>query len=392
MKKQPGCKLCGSSDTFDFFQLPPVPTQDGIMCASEAAAMDVVKGEIDLRFCKQCGFIRNEGYDPNKISFDDYDFSNDHSPIFKTYVTELCDRLIEQYELKGKTIIDIGSGDGVFLKTICEKGGNKGIGIDPGFDIKKIKNATIAEVSFIREYYSEKHRNLKPDFIACRLMLDLLEDQSNFLKMLRKNLDNCPSTIIYFEVPNAIYTFKDRVIWNVVYEHGAWYTPDSFAYQFELCGFEVLNVAPCWNDEFLGIEVRPKLLNEKINLPDPENIKQLGTTIQAFNTDFQKIIHKCKTKIEHIQKTNIKTIAWGAGARAVTFFNLFDIKKEVPFIIDINDKRHDKYLPGSGQKIVAPEFILNYQPSLVIITNPTYAKEIKAHIFKLDLYPDFWVL
>jgi methyltransferase family protein/C-methyltransferase-like protein len=392
MTKTSNCILCESLDTFDFFQLPPVPTQDGVMCSSEIAAKNVDKGIINLRFCQHCGFIQNEGYDPNKISFDNYDFSNDRSPLFSAYVNELSDRLIKQYNLKGKTIIDIGSGDGVFLKTICEKGGNKGIGIDPGFDLKKIKASTKAEVSFVRDYYSEKHHDLKPDFITCRLVIDLLEDQSKFLRMLRNNLENCPSTIVYFEVPNAIYTFEDRIIWNVVYEHGAWYTPDSFAYQFELCGFEVLNVAPCWNDEFLGIEARPKPLSKEVTLPNSKKIKLLSKTIHDFNSDFQKIISECKARIEDIKKNKTKTIAWGAGARAVTFFNLFDIKKEVPYIIDINDKRHDKYLPGSGQKIVGPKFILDFNPNLVIITNPTYAKEIKADIFKLGLNPDFWIL
>lgn len=76
-------------------------------------------------------------------------------------------------------------------------------------------------------------------------------------------------------------------------------------------------------------------------------------------------------------------IALGAEARAVTFFNLFDIKKDVPYIIDINDKRHNRYLPGIGQKIVALEFILYFNPNLVIITSPTYANEIKQIFLNL---------
>ena len=392
MKDQQICKLCKSANIFDFFQLPPVPTQDGVMLSSEAEAIAAPKGSIDLRFCKNCGFIRNEGYDPSKVSFDNYDFSNDHSQLFRTFVNNLCDRLINQYDLRGKTILDIGCGDGVFLNTICEKGGNKGIGIDPGFDHSKRSISETAEVTFLREYYSEEFNHLKPDFVVCRLVIDLLEDQTTFLNMVRKNLENHPSAVFYVEVPNALYTFEDRIIWNVVYEHSAWYTPDSFAYQFEACGFEVLNVAPCWNDELLGIEVRPRLQGIPAQLPDANNIQSLAQTIESFNQDFQDQMNQCKSGIEEIQNSKTKTIAWGAGARAVTFFNLFDIKEEVPFIVDINTKREGKYLPGSAQKIVAPEFILSYQPELVIITNPTYAEEIKTHIAELGLQPKFWVL
>ncbi len=391
MQDPPKCFLCKSPNTFDFFQLPPVPTQDGIMCTSEKEAMEVVKGKIDLRFCQSCGFICNEGYDSSKISFDDYDFSNDGSPLFRKYVEDLADRLIQQYDLNEKTVLDIGCGDGVFLKVLTAKGNNKGIGIDPGFDFSKHASEN-DQIQYIRDYYSDKYEYLRPNFIACRLVIDLLDDQASFVKMVRKNLDNCPDTIVYFEVPNAAYTFEDRIIWNVVYEHKAWFTPDSFAFLFEANGFEVLNVAPCWNDEFLGIEARPKPMESKPKFPPAKNIQMLSETIADFNADFEDLIRKSLSRIEQVQNENIKTIAWGAGARAVTFFNLFDIKNEVPYIIDINTNRHGKFLPGSGQQIVAPEFIHSYQPDLVIITNPTYAEEIMEHARRLRVKGEFWVL
>lgn len=386
------CYICASQDTFDFFKLPPVPTMDGVMYPNEADAMKAPKGQIDLRFCKKCGFICNEGYEGDKVVFDDYDFSNDHSPIFKAFINELTDRLIDDYDLRGKTILDIGCGDGVFLKTLCEKGNNKGVGIDPGFDHSKRKPSETADIEFKREYYSEKHNHLKPDFLACRLVVDLLDDQTKFISLVRKNLENSPNTIVYFEVPNATYTFEDKVIWNVVYEHRAWYTPESYAYHFEQCGFEVLRVVPCWNNEFLGIEVRPKPMGETPTFPAPDKIQKLNHTIEDFNSDFENLMNNCKHKFETIRKEGTKVIAWGAGARAVTFFNLFDIKKEVPYIVDINTKRQGKFLPGSGHEIVAPEFVPTFAPDLVIITNPTYAEEIKGQVKALGVEPDFWVL
>lgn len=258
-KEEPSCYLCASDDVVDFFQMPPVPTQDGIMCASEEEAKSVVKGSINLRFCKNCGFIGNEGYESKKISFGTYDFSNDHSPLFKAFVNQQCEGLIQRYDLRGKTILDIGCGDGFFLEAICKNGGNRGIGIDSGFDHAKRKPTEGTNISFIKDYYSEKYQYFEVDFIACRLVIDLLGDPIDFLKILRRNLESRSKTIVYFEVPNAQYTFGEMVIWNVVYEHRSWFSEDSLAYLFEKTGFEVLNVAPCWQDEFLGIEVRPKM-------------------------------------------------------------------------------------------------------------------------------------
>ncbi len=381
------CRLCNSSNTVDFLSLLPMPTQDGNMAASEAEALSIDKGNIDLVLCKNCGFIRNEGYDSNKVSFDKYDFSNDQSPLFRAYVHELTDRLMEQYHLQGKTIIDIGCGDGVFLQMLCEKGSNKGIGIDPGFDNSKRKHSAHIDIQYIQDYYSNEYAHLKPDFIACRLVIDLLDDPMQFVRMVRENLEDRINTVVYFEVPNAMHTLKDKIIWNIVYEHSVWYTVDSLRYQFECCGFEVLDVRTCWNDEFLGIEARPRPL--PIN---KANLRTLSKTVEGFNLDYQKLLRKSQVRIDNIKSNKEKVLAWGAGARAVTFFNLFNVKKEIPYIIDINHKRHGKYIPGSGQKIVSPDFIVEYQPDLVIITNSTYAEEIKDHIHSLGLTPRYWIL
>ncbi len=113
---------------------------------------------------------------------------------------------------------------------------------------------------------------------------------------------------------------------------------------------------------------------------------------EAFNFEFEKIKATSAQKINQLKADQKRTIAWGAGARGVSFFNIFDLAEEVPFIIDINEKRQGKFLPGSGQKIVAPDLLTSYDPDLVIITNPTYADEIMAHTRSLGVDPEFWVL
>ncbi len=383
------CYLCGSNQTTNFLHLPSVPTQDGIMSESARSAQSAVMGSIQLRFCQHCHYISNEGYDAEKISFATYDFSLDHSPLFRQYIDELCTHLIAKYNLQHKTILDIGCGDGEFLKTLCRMGQNKGIGIDPGFDHSKRKVDPVLDIRFVQDYYDESSKELQADFISCRLVIDLLGEPIQFLKTVRKNLDNQPNTYVFFEVPNARYTFDERIIWNVVYEHRSWFVDTSFKKLFEICGFEVIETMLLWHDEFLGIVAKPaspKPLNGKAN------DVAFAKSIQAFGDDFNTMLNESRTRIERIRRQQTKTIGWGAGARALTFFNLFNLTKEVPYIVDINLKRHDKYLPGSAQQIVAPKFIHTYQPELVIITNPTYAKEIKTQVYELGLSPDFWVL
>jgi hypothetical protein len=88
----------------------------------------------------------------------------------------------------------------------------------------------------------------------------------------------------------------------------------------------------------------------------------------------------------------VRAIPWGAGEHGIGFVNILNIQQQMPFIVDINPSRVGKYLPGTGQKVVAPEFMVEYKPDLLIITNPTYKTEIEDHTRKLGVRCDFLVL
>ena len=53
--------------------------------------------------------------------------------------------------------------------------------------------------------------------------------------------------------------------------------------------------------------------------------------------------------------------------------------------MDINPHKHGKFMPGTGQQIVAPEFLREYAPDLVIVMNPVYAGEIGADLKRLGI-------
>jgi hypothetical protein len=49
-------------------------------------------------------------------------------------------------------------------------------------------------------------------------------------------------------------------------------------------------------------------------------------------------------------------------------------------------------MAGSGQEIVAPDFLRSYRPDAVIIMNPVYRQEIVSDLKRMRLSPDVHVL
>jgi SAM-dependent methyltransferase len=382
------CPVCRNAPMETFFQMKDIPTQDGVMADSKSEAFNCIKGDLILQFCQQCGYIINRGHVPEKIQFDKYDFSLQYSPKYNQYLHALSDLLISRFGLQNRKILEIGCGTGEFLEIICKQGCNRGIGIDPGFQFETRDPGTEANMTFYREYYLSKHRNINPDFIICRLVIDLLSDPFHLMQIIYKNVRDLPDILLYFEIFDAEFTFSENIVWNIVYEHRSWFTESSVVHFFEANHFEVIEIHKLWSNEYLGVVLKPRLTGEKPAYNVPEKYREILAT---FKTTCNRILRDAREKMESINHHGIRTIGWGAGARAITFFNLLR-DSNIQYIVDINPLRHHKFLPGSGQEIVEPAFIQTYKPDLIIITNPTYADEIKQQVSQMKVESDFWVL
>jgi len=77
-------------------------------------------------------------------------------------------------------------------------------------------------------------------------------------------------------------------------------------------------------------------------------------------------------------------VVWGAGSKGVSFLNaLKDL--QIEYVVDINPRKQGMYIPGTGQQIVRPEFLRDYQPDVIVVMNPVYRREIRKLTKKLGL-------
>ena len=56
-------------------------------------------------------------------------------------------------------------------------------------------------------------------------------------------------------------------------------------------------------------------------------------------------------------------------------------------VVDINPHKAGHYLPGTGQEVVLPAALADDPPSLVVVMNPIYRKEIAADLEGMGLRP-----
>jgi hypothetical protein len=78
-------------------------------------------------------------------------------------------------------------------------------------------------------------------------------------------------------------------------------------------------------------------------------------------------------------------VLWGAGSKGVAFLTTLDIRHEIEYAVDINPHKHGTFMAGTGQQIVAPEFLKGYRPDIVIVMNPIYCNEIQRELDRMGI-------
>jgi hypothetical protein len=69
----------------------------------------------------------------------------------------------------------------------------------------------------------------------------------------------------------------------------------------------------------------------------------------------------------------------------VAFLTTLRIQDEIEYAVDINPYKHGTYMAGTGQQIVAPEFLREYRPDVVIVMNPIYCNEIRRDLNRMGV-------
>lgn len=379
------CPICGSFSVYVFIELPGVPVNCNVLAKSKEDALAAERGDVRLGFCTSCGHIFNTLYDPAKIVYTkDYENSLHYSPLFQEYARKLALSLMERHSLYGKDIIEIGCGKGDFLMLLSELGGNRGIGFDTSYDYKALKYTDNERMVFIQDFYSEKYAGFKSDMIICRHVLEHIANPRGFISTLR-NCIGKTDTAVFFEVPNAFSILKDFGIWDIVYEHYSYYTSNSLLNLFNACGFSVLDAKESFGGQYICIEAVPADVAEPHGrVEDPSAPARL---VASFQKNFTNKFAFWKSKLKSLERQNKKTVIWGGGSKGAMFLNMLNVNEnQARYVVDMNPRKFGRFIPGTGQEIVKPEFLLYYRPQAIVVMNPIYAAEIGQMVkdYRLD--------
>jgi len=386
------CRICGAP-TEVFFHIEGVPVCCNILWPNREDAIRARRGDIRLTFCRECGHIYNSAFDPERLTYTaNYDNSLHFSPRFQEYARDLAARLVETYDLHKKKVVEIGCGNAEFLALLCALGPNRGVGFDPSFIPGRV-NTTVGDgIEIIADSYSELYANRSCDLLCSRHMLEHVPDPLAIIKSVSHALRETPCAAVYFEVPNALFTLREKGIWDVIYEHCSYFTPQSIYHLFANAGFGVLNVKESFGRQFLSLEALASNEHPSRYSPPPGDMDRLADDVAAFAGYRQNLVDRWTAVFDEMRKKGQRAIPWGAGAKGAIFLNVLGEQALVDYVVDINPHKQGHFVPGTGQQIVAPEALRQLKPDALILMNPIYQDEVKRIVAGLGLAPEFLAL
>ncbi|WP_241697593.1 class I SAM-dependent methyltransferase [Mariprofundus sp. NF] len=331
-------------------------------------AQDIVRGDLEMTVCADCGFVFNAAFDPGLLNYgDSYDNNQGCSSSFQSHLNALISLLIDKKGVRGKQVVEVGCGQGQFLQRLVQEGGNSGVGFDPSY--AGPPSLLDGRMSFESRYYDESCTSVPADVVICRHVIEHVPDPVMLLKSVRAAIGERTSAKVYFETPCVEWILRNGVIWDFFYEHCSLFTAASLSSAFQMGGFRVDEVRHVFGGQYLWIEASPVASDVKLN----------GGETYALATGYAEheltLLQDWKQRVLALA-TDGRVALWGAGAKGVTFANLIDPDCElIDCLVDLNPNKQGKYVAGSGHAIVDPLQLKERGVSDVVLMNPNYRDE-----------------
>lgn len=372
-----GCPGCGADVATPLHRVDRVPVHSCVPLRTTAEARDVEIGGIDLVACASCGLVHNAAFDPDRVDYEqDYEETQGFSAHFLGFLDELADDLAARQDLSGAEVLEVGSGKGEFLVRLCARTGARGLGIDPAWRDERRPADAPDHVRFERRALGPDTPD-SADLVVCRHTLEHVDDVATFLGWLRDAVR--PGGRLVVEVPAAERILAEGAFWDVYHEHVTYPTADALHELAERTGLEVLDLQRVYDDQYLVLHARPAA-------PDGATPRRQTAPPApvAAAAAFQTAVRRWSEWFHRRAEVGDRVVLWGAGSKAVALVTTLGLDDVVVAATDVNPHKWGTFLPQSAHPVVAPAFLADLEPDVVVAMNPVYVDEIRGDLADLD--------
>ncbi|WP_236545102.1 class I SAM-dependent methyltransferase [Tropicimonas marinistellae] len=383
------CPACGSGALKSLLHLPAIPVQSCILLDRADEGASFPRHEMRLTYCETCGFVFNAAFDERLIDYASATEESQHfSGTFNAFAKRLVEEIVATWPLEGRKVLEIGCGKGDFLRELCLAVRCQALGIDPGFIEERLETLDGGSLRFQREYFSPRTVNMRPDLVVCRHTLEHIGEVRAFVDNILPLVAGRPGAGIFFETPDVGRVLREGAFWDIYFEHCSYFTPGTHARLFRAAGYDVTDVRLDYGDQYIIQHARPAGGTSVPPHPAEEPLEELAAVAAAFPAKVAEVMAHWRDFVIRRYRDGQRIAVWGGGSKCVSFLTSLDLDEEIAQVIDINPHKQNRFLPGTGALVSAPEMLSKSPPDTVIVMNPVYLDEIGRSLADMGLSPE----
>lgn len=365
------CPVCAHSVAAAFFDggQHALATLGWPASAAQAQAMAVQPH--DFVQCPQCTHVWNRAF-----SYDAIPYQNNPNRMFnkggiwKGHLADTRDVLLARLP-DSPTVIDIGCGEGHFVRALADARGEQGrfIGFDP--------NATPETgrgVEFHARYFQplQDVPEFAPDALVIRHVLEHLTDPASLVEQMAWAASRSDKPCwLFAEVPCIDRVFATGRLADFFYEHMSHFTTESFRTLMQRAG-EVVQLAHGYDGEVVYALVRLQI---------PKALRERARHSNAFAAAAQRSRKTIAAQLDSLATSGQRVAIWGGTGKAAAFMHQFGADaRRFPLVVDSDPDKAGTFVPGLGQEIVYRDLLKTQPVDVVILPTQWRARDIAAEM------------
>jgi len=361
-KKNLQCRICNNDKLDTYLDLGDQPPSNSfIKKQNEKEEFFPLK----VQLCNKCGLSQLDTIVSADNIFDDYLYLSSTSKALVNHYRDMTQKILRKFNpKKDSLIIDIGSNDGITLKTYPLNQFNI-LGIEPSSasDYAIKDNINTEKTFFTKKTSNElKKKYGLAKIITATNVFAHNDNIKDFVDGIKNILE--PNGIFVIEFPYIKYMLDGKFFDVIYHEHYSYLSITPLKYLFKMYDLIIhdidtvkigasgpaLRVYITHKD---SIHIQTNKLSNFLELEKKNKFKDIET-YKKFSNDVKEIKKNITNLIEEIYKSGKKIGAFGAPAKGNTLLNYLNLNGKIIKAISENSPiKIGRFTPGSKIPIVS---------------------------------------
>ena len=382
------CPVCSTTEPALTVRRDLLPSMQNYVHRTPEQARAVPRGQLSLATCRTCGFSWNASFDPSRLAYDAGYDNAVPSAVMDRHYHDTALELGRRHSLARGYVVDIGCGNGTFLKALCRVWpACRALGVDPALPHDEV--LADGRLTLIKGVFSPEQLQGAPSLIVARHVLEHMPDPVGFVGELRTASEAGNGAPVFVEVPDLDWILAHQAFWDFCYEHCNYFGEASLREMFARAGFAPTESRVAFGGQYRWIEgVTAGAGGTTAGGADTGR----ASAVAAYAARERDEIDGARRRLRELKAAGAAVVVWGMATKGIIYSLLVDPDSTlVDAAVDINVNKQGCFVPTTGRRIDAPADLRRLAGGrvAVVVMNTNYVDEIRGTCRELGMAAEF---